>query len=421
MSADTIPPPRALLCCEAGEGRGHVTTLATVARALAPHARSQALLARMEHADMLAPLCDRVDRGLYLDRLPGLAAPGVLRWSGWLRAHGFGDAETLRSRFDWCCAALNAIRPALVVGDYAPMMLLAARAMGIPTVATGAAFGLPPAPLPRFPDLLTPEQAADHGTHLNPGLEPDEDAMRDTINATLGPIGLKPLTRLPEIYACDLSLPRGVPLWDPYAPWRDRPLLLPLDALPPMAQAPGSGLLVYLPMRALKDPGLQAALVRLPCTATVVVPSPDMAPIAALRGHAHLRIVAQPLAPAEVVARCAAILCAGQAGTLALAALAGVPVLALPTQHEQLSNALRAAAGLRGCRVLPRTRRTPEALLAALCDLLSDPEPAQAARSDAQRLRATYAESARDSYSRLLPPLLRAKPPRPLFPLADAR
>ena len=412
---------RVLLCCEAGSGRGHVTTLAAVARALAPDYRSQAVLARLDHADVLAPRCDRVDPGLHLRRLKRAPVPRTLSAASWLQIRGFGDPDTLRARFEWCCAALQAIRPALVVGDYAPTMLMAARTMGITCVATGAAFGLPPATLDHLPELLMPQDAAAHGTALPDDAPPvDEAALCSTINHTLAPLGLPPLHRLAQVHDCTMALPRGVSLWDPYAAWRDRPLLLPLDRLPPLADGAQGTVFIYLSGADLREEAIRTALTRLPFAACLVAPGLSAEAAAQLSANPLLTISPAPLPPDLIAAQSRAVLCAGQAGTLALAVLAGLPVLALPMQHEQLSNALRAAAQLSACRVLPRTARSPEAIIDTLAALLARPASAKTAREDALRLRPAYAETAMESYRRLLRPLAGRAGNAPLPPPGDA-
>jgi hypothetical protein len=399
-------PRRALLCSEAWQGRGHVTTLATVARALAPLWRSQGIIAQVDHADVLASVCDRVDRGMHLAPPPDAIPSPSLNWGGWLRMRGFGDPALLRWRFDWWVAALDAIRPALVVADFAPTALLAARARGIPSVVTGAAFSLPPATLARFPDLLSAAEEALQGAARPPAPPIDEDALRDSINTTLVPLGLPPLARLPEVFAADLSLPRGVAIWDPYDGLRDRPLLMPVAELPPLQRQPGAEVFIYFSTSELDDPATRAALLRLPYPATLAGLRLTEAQARDLSANPRITVAPALLPPAEIVRRARVIVCAGQAGTLALSVLAGVPVLALPAQHEQLSNALRAAAALGGVRVLPKARRSAEAILDTIAELWTRPAPAAAARLMAPDLRAAYVDSALDSFRRLLGPLL---------------
>ena len=396
-----------LLCCETGLGRGHVTILADVARALAPEFRCQALIAQREHIEILLRAGAKVERCPVLERLPGVPRSPAANWAGWLRARGFGDPAVLRGRFDWWLAALDQIRPALLVGDFSPTALMAARARGIKAVAVGAAYGVPPATLDRYPDLLTHDELATQGIFPGTGPAIDEDALRETINATLGPLGLPHLAKLPEIYAADLSLPTGVAAWDPYDGLRAHPLILPLAEMPPLQNRPGAAVFVYFSGRELADPATLAALQALPYPATLVVPALSSEQAAALGANPRLRIALGPLMPAQIVAEARVIICAGQAGTLALAVLGGRPVLALPTHAEQLSNGLRAAAELGHVRVLPAAQRSADAILDTVAALWSRPALSAAARLMALDLRDAYPESALDSYRRHLLPLLR--------------
>ena len=399
-------PARVLLCCEAGGGRGHETTLATVARALSPETPRQAILPRLTHAGILEPLCDRVDRGPHLSRLAQPPRVSGLSWANWLLMRGFADPETLKMRFNWWCESLRAIKPGLVVADFAPTALMAARALGVPTIETGAAFGLPPSSLPHFPDLLTPEQATAHGTKLKDAPRPDEAEICDVINQTLGPFGLPQLEALPQIYAADLALPRGIDLWDPYAQWRARPLLMPIESLPPLKHGEGTEIFVYLQPDALAAPDICEALRRLPFAARLVTSGPSEDSLQIIATNPSLVIEPAPLSYDQIVARSRLILCAGQAGTLGLAVLAGIPVLALPIEHEQMSNAVRAAGQLESCRSIPKTQRSADSIMDTISEMCTQSELAEVAQAHAKNLRRQYEESALESYRRLLSPFL---------------
>lgn len=388
---------RALLCCETGHGSGHVTTLATVARALGPGYVCQAIIPELDRADVLSPVCTRVDRGAVLARLPERPAAGAFNWAVWLDNRGYGAPEILKAQFDWWALALRTIKPDLVVADYAPTALLAARALDIPTVAVGAAFGLPPATLPHFPAILSPDQAA----LLAPIPEdtaPSEGAICECVNATLGPLGVPPLARLPEVYAADLSPPHGVSIWDLYDGARDHPLVLSFDVMTPLSGGSGDEIFIYFSGFELAEPAIRDALCQLPFKACLVAPglTPDLAE--RLTENPRLSIAPALLPHEEIIRRSRMVVCAGQAGTLALAVLAGVPVVALPMHHEQMSNALRAAEGLSFVRALPKAMRSAEAIVKSITELWERPAVAAAARLMALDLRDAYGSSARDTY-----------------------
>ena len=360
----------------------------------------------MQHARLLRRLCEQVDHGPAIERLPTPPPARGISWARWLLETGHADKPTLRARFDWWQRALITLRPALVVTEFAPTALLAARAMRIPTAVSGGAYYTPPSTVPRFEELLTSKEALLHGPVAEDGPDPDEDAIRAVINDTLGPHGLPTLARLSEVYRADVSLVRGLPLFDPYRDWRDQPLVLPLDDMPPLQGQPGDEVFIYFSNTELGDPAFCDTLRRMPFPARLV--APNLAPrfAAELAGNPNLTIADTPLPPAEIVARSRAILCLGQSGMLSLALLAGVPVLSLPIQQEQLSNCLRASARIESCRFVPRAQRTADAILDALGDLLANRDLPGVARHHARDLRRGFSESAIDTYRARIAPLL---------------
>lgn len=85
------------------------------------------------------------------------ANPGVARQpvshADLLAGQGWGDATSLWGLVQAWCNLMRLFRSEVVVLDYAPTALLASRVQGIPTVAIGTGFELPPSvePLPPFP------------------------------------------------------------------------------------------------------------------------------------------------------------------------------------------------------------------------------------------------------------------------------
>jgi UDP:flavonoid glycosyltransferase YjiC (YdhE family) len=70
-----------------------------------------------------------------------------------LAGQGWGDSTSLWGVVQAWCNLLRLYRADVVVLDYAPTALIASRAQGVPTVAIGTGFELPPSiePLPPFP------------------------------------------------------------------------------------------------------------------------------------------------------------------------------------------------------------------------------------------------------------------------------
>lgn len=395
-----------VLCCEAGDGRGHMVKLSIVAKALKPFADITALVGRTDQAQILMPYCKAIypaaamrridDARLKTELLHGQQGILAQRWTSWLAKGGFFSEDTLRTRFAWWHETFLRLRPALVVAEYCPTALLAARALGIPCCATGNAYGLPPATMESFPSLATGQ---DNGIVL------DETMLLDVVNAVVVPYGLPPLTRLPAIYQSDIALPTGVKLWDPYADWRQEQLVLPVEKMPPLAEGTGTELFIYFSVNELEESAILDAVAALDMPARCFAPKLSGQARARLASNPNIRIENAPLSQREIVARARMVLCAGQAGTLALSVLSGLPVVALPRQSEQATNA-RAAAQLASCRHLIRPERTKDSILSAISEIWSDPSAQSAGRQAAETLRADYSEDALQAYQRCLGPIV---------------
>jgi len=384
-----------------------MVTLAIVARALRPKAKVIALIGRPEKAHILMPYCHAIYpsaklrlidetrmRAALLDGQQGRLAT---RWTNWLAMTGFFDPEILRTRFAWWHETFLRMRPALIVAEFAPTALLAARALGIPSCATGNSFGLPPAHMPRFAPLVA-EGETD-------GIEFDDTRLLSAVNRVVGPYALPELMALPEIYRSDIALPTGISEWDPYAPWRQEALLPPVAEIPPLADGSGEEVFIYFSVDELEEPANLEAIAALDIPARLYAPQMSEAQRARLASNPALTIESAPVPQREIVARTRVLVCAGQAGTLGLGVLAGLPVLNLPRQSEQRFNAMRAAR-FPSCRCLARPERSRESILAAIADFWSDPGIGASARATAQTLRSRYTEDTLQSFRRILGPRL---------------
>lgn len=394
--------PRVLLCWEAGANRGHLLTLASVAKAVAGRASVHARLCRLDHASILAPFCNDIARGwpLKMQRLTledqAKAAQYKLTWAMWLKARGYADPEYLRAVFEWWRDTIWSLQPTVVVGDYAPTALMAARALGIPSIAVGNVYGLPPSDMEHFPTIGRHEAEKDL----------DQDAFSAQINETLLPSGFLPLNRLPEIYQSTMALPNGLSLCDPYTAWRSRAPLLPVNALPALNDGTGDVVFAYLPRKQVSDPTILDALTKIDLPTLLVAPLLSDSLLARLRANPMLEIRRTAIPTDVMIRRARIILCAGQGGTTALAVLSGVPYLALPSDQEKLNNA-KGVSVLRSCRYIIQRERSAENILNELHQMWHDPSIATDARAAARTLRATYLEAPVDVLDHALTRFLR--------------
>src|SRR5690606_32191826 len=103
---------------------------------------------------------------------------------------GFRRPEILRESIAWWQGVMRECDISLVIADSAPCALLAARGLGIPSVAVGTGYLTPPPSMESFPVLLPR-----HATRIH-----DEAAMIDTVNSVVPEFGVPKLERLPEVY-----------------------------------------------------------------------------------------------------------------------------------------------------------------------------------------------------------------------------
>lgn len=398
--------PRVLLASEMGAGRGHVTTLAATARALGLGMPTIAAIAGLRFADELAAVGARVVQAPALRYTPEARAdPGLegnASWGDYLAACGLARAEMVRRGLRFWRKLIVDEDISLLVADYAPLALLAARGLQaegwqIITIATGTGYGLPPTHLDRFPQLLP-----DFGRIVHPEAE-----VLAQVNRIAAEQGIDPLPRLPVLQSADLTLPRSFGFLDPYAAVRPSGGLLPPETGGPVPAASGGGeLFVYFSTQELGDPEVVAALAALPLPRFGYLPGATPAVTAQLAASG-MEISRQPLAPAEIARRARLVLCAGQHGTLSMAALAGLPQAALPQQLEQLFHARRAeAAGI--ARQLWRTERRSGAIIDLVMAAWADPALAAAARALGITLRAEVGPAPGAALAARLAPALQA-------------
>ena len=334
-----MSPPRALLANEAGGGRGHVALLAAAARALRPEAACLAALGRPTHADELSGLCETVLRAPLLARQPGaarpFALPGSASWGDVLAEIGLTDPERLHLGLDFWRELITGEDISLLIADFAPLALRAALGLrdegwDIRIVSLGTGYTTPPPGLHRFPLFLADHDRIAHA---------EADTL-ERLNAAGAAFGWEPLPRLSALYDCDLSLAATFSFLDPYP---DRPASGRLPPLVPAARriASGDGVFVYFSTREAIVPTLVEALAALPLPRRGYLPrsTPEVAARLAATG---MELLDRPATADEIADYARLILHAAPHGTVAMAALAGLPQVGVPQHLEQLYTARQA-------------------------------------------------------------------------------
>ena len=343
---------RVLLAWEAGAGRGHLVTLKTVAEALGDGFAYDAALCRMQHADELKAICDLVFPSAYLqfDQRRRLAAgnPRTATWAEFLGDLGFADPAFLIRQIGWWITAIRARSSAVVIADFAPCALLAARALGLPAVCVGTGYSAPPSGMSEFP-ILIPEIS----TRIYAEAE-----LVDAVNIACRHFGMPRIDHFAEIYGASTQLPRTIAAFDPYTNWRTGPLLPPLNEglTPPNDSA--EEVFIYFSTNERDDAALMGTIAGLGVPTRLHMPG-IADELAATLSRAGVMVERQPLPIAEIAARSRLMVHAGQHGIMCMALGIGLPQVAFPRHLEHRYHAHRAQE-LGTLALVPRAVRNPE-------------------------------------------------------------
>jgi UDP:flavonoid glycosyltransferase YjiC (YdhE family) len=323
------------LCWELGGGLGHAGRLKMLAQALLARghrvtlslrdlAHTRSLLADLDVPKFQAPVWQQGSSGL---------PPTQGNLAEILFLFGYLDAAPLRGMVDGWRALFGQLRPDLVVADFAPTAILAARSLGLRSASVGSGFYSPP-PGKSLPPLRDWEPI--------PAQRLSSSEARVVGNANL----LLPSTAAPfehgaELFLGDVAVLCTWPELDHYgraeheaAHWVGPSLLSPGGLAPHWPPGEGRKVFAYLKAGHASHRAVLQALVDEGCRAVVYLP--DVA------GGAAPPVISPQLhyadAPVDLtLALAEADLCISHGGvaTLAQALLAGVPLLMLPMQNEQ--------------------------------------------------------------------------------------
>ena len=230
-----------LFTAELGAGLGHIMPLLRIASAM------RARLAASGGAPFRAIFVLHDPHHIRLHLAAGdlaLAAPRPASL-GNIRSHTASFAEILAlagfARSDDLLAGLAAwddifalCTPDAIVADHSPLAVLAARGR-IPTLVTGNAFNAPPAQIKNYPALLAGTDAP-----------PIQHTMLTTVNAALRGRALPEIAALPHFMEGDARAVFMLPMFDPYGPLRDTPLLGTYESnIVPLSPSPAPAIFLY--------------------------------------------------------------------------------------------------------------------------------------------------------------------------------
>ncbi len=332
------------LCWELGAGLGHAARLKSIALPLQARGHCVSVVLR----DLVQPRrllqCSGIDMlqaPLWLHRTAGL--PQVqASLAEILLAVGYLDADALAGLCEGWRGLFRQGRPDLVIADYAPTALLAARSLGLRSAAVGTGFQLPP-PAQALPPFLLGEAEPPSAARLRT----TEARVLDSANRVLALHGAAPLAHACDLLRGDEALLCTWPELDHYGREGGEAWLGP-NLAPPVAGEvawpEGSGPRVFAYLRATQSGVREAleALLRQGCRVLCYMPevaSGAPPPVA----HPLLRFAPGPLPMPAVLETCELVACHAGEATTAQALLAGRPLLMLPMSAESYLMARRVA------------------------------------------------------------------------------
>lgn len=365
---------RILVAWELAGGPAHVRRLLPIADELTARGHSVTLAVRAVEATRRA-----LGRAAY----PLLPAPA---WRGTaprgfiassyaevLQQAGYGDPTSLNALVSDWLDRFTAAWPDIVVADFAPTAMLAARIAGLPLATVGNGYALPP--------LQTPLPNMRPWTAVDPvAIATAEAGVLSVINTVLASHGKPPLARLAALFDAEASFLCSFPELDHYLDrgeaeyfgviYDDR-----TGEPPTWPDGHGERVFATLDARTHNPVPLLEALDRLGLPSVMQVTGLAAEAAAAL-SRGRVRVTGVPVHLPTALEACDIVVCQGL-GTVAAALVAGRPVLVLPVYVEQMMTLHRVARQGYGLGV--PADADAETTGAALRRLLDDPSCRRAA------------------------------------------
>lgn len=328
---------RVLLAWEYGAGLGHISPFNCIAGLLAPR-RTEIVAAwgPLGNIDRAHPVIEHILPAPMLSARVGGAWDDELvptdtntySFATNLERMGFADERILGNNQRAWNALINVVRPDVIIADYAPGVIIAARGR-IPVVRTGNWYSIP--------------------AHRNGYLAPyddnefkdaeTQDRIVDVINGALARRGASSMSRLGDLFPDESCFAAGFPEFDGHRNWRAKPCLpAPFE---PVERPPrrGEDILVYIDPSQLRNEVLAAGLLRVGGRRvrlhSVGLPSSSADEFAS-RG---MVIEQAPFSLKTIASDARLFIHHGGAGAAQLGALAGVPQLAIYRDIEKRSHA----------------------------------------------------------------------------------
>jgi UDP:flavonoid glycosyltransferase YjiC (YdhE family) len=398
---------------ELGGELGHAMACSALARALHAHGHRIAYMFRELH--QLAFLSDSSAYDVYQAPVlmnEGMEAPIPASFADILFGCGYANPRQLAGLIGSWTSLLARWKPDVLVSDFAPTALLAARALGVKRVAYGNGFQIPPRLTPIPPFRFDAEVDLDAVKRM-------EAVVLGNINTALARFDSAPLANLAEQFETEEDFLATFPELDSYGNrpatgyWGPR---FSVDSGVSVHWPAGSGkrVLLYLKKTTPQLDSIIRVLAASPHRVAAFIPDLEPARRDLLRGGARI-VSERPMRLAGLLEGCDLFISMG--GNVSVGALmSGVPQLVLPGQYEQYITAHRHEQLGVGLWLKPEA--TQAQISEAIQRLLGSPRFMTAARAFPRRYPDySPAEQQRRIVHRIEE--IAAAPPRILSPTAN--
>ncbi|MGZ5596117.1 MAG: glycosyltransferase [Usitatibacter sp.] len=406
---------RIVFAWELGGELGHAMACNALARVL--HARGHRIAFAFRELHQVSFLADTAPYELYqapVSVSEGHGVPIPASFAEILVGCGYDRADHLAGLLGGWLSLLGRLEPDLVVADFGPTALLAARVLGLRRASFGNGFSIPPrlTPLPafRFDEPVPAERVS----------QADARALA-SVNGALQRFGVAPLASLAQQFESDEDFLMTFPELDSYGTrpragyWGPR-FSVDSGATVHWPASGGKGVLVYLKSNQPQLDALIDALAASPHRVAAFIPELDAARCERLRGPSRI-VSEEPMRLAPLLAECD--LFVSQGGNVCVGTLmSGVPQLVLPSQYEQYLTARRVEQ--LGAGAWLGLDAPPARTAAALGHVLGEPRFAEAAKAYARRYAGYSAQEGQRRVVVRIEEILRQPAHASALPLAGA-
>jgi hypothetical protein len=313
-----------LFAWELGANLGHILPLSRVAGALGGDHRAVYAVRDLAQAEATLAAEDEMLQAPAWPEHRHLGARGPLSgYADILAAAGFGDALKLSAMMRAWSALIERVAPDVVVADHAPGLQAALQGGGIPVVAMGTTFTMPPLGYDRFPPLK--------GDRIP--VVP-EARLLDALRKAQGRRGRTPVGAILDVFRTKHRVVCGLPELDPYRGFRREEVATPPGGLPTAQPWPKERrLFAYVGGEIPNFEALMQALAMVSIPVEVFLRG-ESGPVPEFLRMRGITVHETPPPLGDVMARASHIISQGGAGTVAAAFAAGRPQLVIPIHDE---------------------------------------------------------------------------------------